>query len=67
MSSTARSYAPRFSRLRQSSSVSFHCFSGSFSRALNRLSCSSGEMCSQNLMMIMPSRASIFSNSTISS
>ena len=57
MSSTASVYSARFSRLRQSSGVSFHAFSGSFSRALNRLSCSSSEMCSQNLTRIIPSSA----------
>ena len=48
----------RFSRLRQSSSVSFHCFSGSFSRRLKRFSCSSSEMCIQSLIRIIPSSAS---------
>src|SRR3954447_8916299 len=66
MSSTARSYAPRLSRLRQSSSVSFHDRSGSRARRSKRLSCSCGETCSQNLMMIMPSSASMRSNSLIS-
>ncbi len=57
----------RFSRLRQSSSVSFHALSGSFSRLRKRLSCSSSETCIQNLTNTMPSAAFIRSNSTISS
>src|SRR5829696_8929227 len=54
MSSTACLYSARFSRLRQSSSVSFQDLSGSFSRRLKRFSCSSPEMCIQNLIRINP-------------
>jgi len=66
ISSTAASYSRHFSRFRQSSAVSFHAFSGSRSRALNRLSCSPGDRCIQNLTMIMPSSDSVRSKSTIS-
>ena len=41
--------ASRFSRLRQSSSVSFHASAGRRSRASKRLSCSSSEMCMPEL------------------
>ena len=41
MSATASSYCGRFSRLRQSSSVSFHALSGSSRRRSNRRNCSS--------------------------
>ena len=66
ISSTAASYSRRFSRFRQSSAVSFQAFSGSRSRALNRLSCSRDDRCSQNLIKIMPSSASVRSKPTIS-
>jgi hypothetical protein len=66
ISSTAALYCGHFSRFRQSSAVSFQAFSGSRSRALNRLSCSSRDRCIQNLTMIMPSSASVRSKSTIS-
>ncbi len=67
MSSTASLYSSAFSRLRQSSSVSFQLFSGSFSRFLNRFSCSSLEICSQNLIRIVPSSARVRSKPLISS
>jgi Na+-driven multidrug efflux pump len=67
ISAIASSYCGRFSRLRQSSSVSFQLFSGSSLRASKRLSCSSSERCIQNLTRIIPSAPSIRSNSTISS
>ena len=51
----------------QSSSVSFHALSGSRSRRLNRLSCSSAEMWSQNLIRIVPSSVSERSKLLISS
>ena len=41
ISLTACSYASHFSRLRQSSSVIFHCFAGASMRSLKRRSCSS--------------------------
>jgi len=41
--------------LRQSSSVSFHAFSGSSRRFSKRSSCSFEEMCSQNLTKTTPS------------
>ena len=44
--------ASHFSRLRQSSSVSFHDLSGSSCARSNRRSCSSFEMCIQNLTRI---------------
>ena len=66
ISSIAASYCAACERLRQSSSVSFHDFSGSFSRALKRLSCSSSETCSQNLTRIIPSSHSARSKSLIS-
>ena len=56
-----------FSRLRQSSSVIFHCLSGFSMRALNRASCSSSLMFTQNLQMMAPQRVSAHSNSLISS
>ena len=59
MSSIAAVYCLRCLRLRQSSSVSFHDFSGSSLRASKRLSCSSSETCIQNLISIMPSAASV--------
>ena len=67
MSSIAAVYCLRFSRLRQSSSVSFHDFSGSLSRASKRLSCSSSEMWMKNLTRIVPSAPSMRSKSLISS
>ena len=66
ISSTAASYSARLSRLRQSSSVSFHALYGSSRRASKRRSCSSGETCIQNLTTIVPSAASVVSRSTIS-
>ena len=66
ISSTAASYCGRFSRLRQSSSVSFHDFSGLSARASNRFSCSSEEICSQSLTIVVPSSASPRSNPSIS-
>ena len=66
MSSIAALYCLRFSRLRQSSSVSFHDFSGSLSRALNRLSCSLLERWMKNLTRIVPSDTSMRSKSLIS-
>ena len=66
MSETASSYSARFSRLRQSSSVSFHDLSGSSRRRTNRRSCSSCDMCIQSLITIIPSSASVCSKSVIS-
>ena len=67
MSETASLYSARFSRLRQSSSVSFHDLRGSSRRRSNRRSCSSCDMCSQSLITTMPSSASECSKSLISS
>ena len=63
---TASSYWSHFSRLRQSSSVIFHCFSGVFWRSVNRSSCVWLSICTQNLMTTAPHSASSFSNSFIS-
>lgn len=49
ISSTASSYWSHFSRFRQSSSVILYTFLGSDARSLNRLSCSSLLISSQNL------------------
>ena len=66
MSDTASSYCGRFSRLRQSSSVSFHALSGSSRRRSNRRSCSSSDMCIQSLITTIPSSANECSKSVIS-
>ncbi len=67
MSDTASSYCGRFSRLRQSSSVSFHTLSGSSRRRSNLRNCSSSDMCSQSLITTIPSSASECSKLVISS
>ncbi len=67
MSDTAPSYCARFSRLRQSSSVSFQALSGSSRRRRNRRNCSSCDMCIQSLITIIPSSANVCSKSVISS
>ena len=66
LSSTACSYCGHFSRLRQSSSVSFHCFSGVLCRSLKRASCVSWSMWIQNLSTTAPQSVSWRSNSLIS-
>ena len=54
ISSTAVSYSGHLSRLRQYSSVIFHCFSGVFCRSSKRSSCVSGSIWIQNLRTIVP-------------
>ena len=66
MSDTAASYSARFSRLRQSSAVSFHDLRGSSRRRSKRRPCSSCDMCIQSLMTIIPSSAKVCSKSLIS-
>ena len=66
ISSMASSYSGHFSRLRQSSSVSFHCFSGVFCRSLKRSSWVSWSMWIQNLSTTAPQSVSWRSNSLIS-
>ena len=66
ISSTACSYKSHFSRLRQSSSVIFHCFEGVFCRSVNRASWVSLSICTQNLRMTAPQLCSSCSNSFIS-
>ena len=66
MSLTASWYWSRFSRLRQSSSVSFHDLRGSSRRRSKRRSCSSCDMCIQSLITTMPSSANVCSKSLIS-
>ena len=66
ISLTASSYWSHFSRLRQSSSVIFHCFCGVFCLSLKRSNCVSLSICTQNLMITAPQSCSSFSNSLIS-
>ena len=54
MRSTAFSYSSHFSRLRQSSSVIFHCLDGVFSRSLQRRYCSSLSIFVQNYLTTAP-------------
>ena len=66
IASTAVSYCGHLSRFRQSSSVIFHCFSGTICRSRKRSSWVSGSICSQNLRITAPQSASWASNSLIS-
>ena len=63
MTSLACVYASQRRRLSRSIGLSFHCLSGSLMRLSKRASCSLSDTENQYLMIWMPLRASIFSNS----
>ena len=63
MTSLASVYSSHLSSEARSTGLSFHCFTASVWRRTNRLSCSVRDTESQSLISVMPSRASMRSNS----